>query len=95
VRLTLSLQIRRYPYRSAGPFWPASSATTGPSRRSITSVLRDVTFSEDTAASRTGSGPANLATLRAAIKDAGYLHVPEGRRDHSTPAETLRLRGLD
>ena len=23
------------------------------------------------------------------------LHVPEGRRDHSTPAETLRLHGLD
>jgi hypothetical protein len=34
---------------------------------------------------RTGSGPANLATIRAAIKDAGYLHVPEARRDHSTP----------
>ena len=51
--------------------------------------IRDVTFSEDTPASRTGSGPANLATIRAAIiaaiKDAGYLHVPEGRRDHSTP----------
>ncbi len=61
--------------------------------------VRDVTFSEDTATSRTGSGPANLATIRAAIiaaiKDAGYLHVPEGRRDHSTPAETLRLHGLD
>jgi hypothetical protein len=43
--------------------------------------------------------PANLATIRAAviaaIKDAGYLHVPEGRRDHTTPAETLRLHGLD
>ena len=51
------------------------------------------------ATSRTGSGPANLATIRAAViaalKDAGYLHVPEGRRDHSTPAETLRLHGLD
>ena len=61
--------------------------------------IRDVTFSEDTATSRTGSGPANLATIRAAviaaIKDAGYLHVPEGRRDHTTPAETLRLHGLD
>ena len=31
----------------------------------------------------------------AAIKDAGYLHDPEGRRDHTTPAETLRLHGLD
>ena len=50
--------------------------------------VRDVTFREDTAASRTGSGPANLATIRAAIiaaiKDAGYLHIPEGRRDHTT-----------
>jgi predicted transposase YbfD/YdcC len=61
--------------------------------------IRDVTFTEDTAASRTGSGPVNLATIRAAviaaIKDAGYLHIPEGRRDHTTPAETLRLHGLD
>jgi predicted transposase YbfD/YdcC len=61
--------------------------------------IRDTTFSEDTSASRTGCGPVNLATIRAAviaaIKDAGYLHVPEGRRDHTTPAETLRLHGLD
>ena len=61
--------------------------------------VRDLTFREDAAASRTGSGPANLATIRAAViaalKDAGYLHIPEGRRDHSTPAEALRLRGLD
>jgi predicted transposase YbfD/YdcC len=61
--------------------------------------VRDVTFHEDTATSRTSSGPANLATIRAAViaalKDAGYLHVPEGRRDHTTPAETLRLHGLD
>jgi predicted transposase YbfD/YdcC len=61
--------------------------------------MRDTTFSEDTSTSRTGSGPANLATIRAAIiaavKDAGYLHVPEGRRDHTTPAETLHLHGLD
>jgi predicted transposase YbfD/YdcC len=61
--------------------------------------VRDVTFHEDTSTSRTGSGPANLATIRAAIiaaiKDAGYLHVPEGRRDHTTPAETLHLHGLD
>ena len=61
--------------------------------------IRDVTFNEDTATSRTGSGPANLATIRAAvtaaIKDAGYLHIPEGRRDHTTPAETLHLHGLD
>jgi predicted transposase YbfD/YdcC len=60
--------------------------------------VRDVTFGEDASASRTGSGPVNLATIRAAViaalKDAGYLHVPEGRRDHTTPAETLRLHGL-
>jgi len=61
--------------------------------------VRDVTFGEDAATSRTGSGPVNLATIRAAVtaalKDAGYLHIPEGRRDHTTPAETLRLHGLD
>jgi predicted transposase YbfD/YdcC len=61
--------------------------------------IRDTTFGEDNSASRTSNGPANLATIRAAIiaaiKDAGYLHVPEGRRDHTTPAETLRLHGLD
>ena len=61
--------------------------------------IRDVSFREDTATSRTGQGPANLATIRAAIiaaiKDAGYLHIPEGRRDHTTPAETLRLHGFD
>jgi hypothetical protein len=54
-----------------------------------------VTFSEEAATSRTGSGSANLATIRtatiAATKDAGYLHISEGRRDHTTLAETLRL----
>jgi predicted transposase YbfD/YdcC len=61
--------------------------------------VRDVSFGEDTSASRTSYGPVNLATIRAAItaalKDAGYLHIPEGRRDHTTPAETLRLHGLE
>jgi predicted transposase YbfD/YdcC len=61
--------------------------------------VRDLTFGEDAATSRTGSGPVNLATIRAAItaalKEAGYLHIPEGRRDHTTPAETLRLHGFD
>ena len=46
------------------------------------------------AVSPNGSGPANLATIRAAVtavlKDAGYLHIPDGRRDHTTSAETLR-----
>jgi hypothetical protein len=58
-----------------------------------------VTFGEDSSASRTGNGPVNLATIRAAIiaalKDTGYLHVPEGRRDHTTAAEALCLHGLD
>ena len=61
--------------------------------------FRDISFCEDATTSRTGNGPVNLATIRAAItaaiKDAGYLHIPEGRRDHTTPAETLRLHGLD
>ncbi len=61
--------------------------------------VRDVSFAEDASTSRTGSGPANLATIRAAIisalKNAGYLHIPEGRRDHTTPAEALRLHDLD
>jgi predicted transposase YbfD/YdcC len=61
--------------------------------------VRDMSFGEDASTSRTGSGPVNLATIRAAVtaalKDAGYLHIPEGRRDHTTPAETLRLHGLD
>jgi predicted transposase YbfD/YdcC len=61
--------------------------------------VRDVSSGEDTATSRTGRGPVNLATIRAAIiaalKQAGYLHIPEGRRDHTTPAEALHLHGLD
>jgi predicted transposase YbfD/YdcC len=61
--------------------------------------IRDVSFGEDGSSSRTGHGPVNLATIRAAIitalKDAGYLHIPEGRRDHTTPAEALHLHGLD
>jgi predicted transposase YbfD/YdcC len=61
--------------------------------------VRDVSFGEDSSSSRTGSGPVNLATIRAAviaaIKDAGYLHIPEGRRDHTTAAETLRLHSFD
>jgi hypothetical protein len=54
-----------------------------------------VTFGEDTSTSRTGRGPVNLATIIAALKDAGYLHTPEGRRDQTTPAEALRLHDLD
>jgi predicted transposase YbfD/YdcC len=59
---------------------------------------RDVSFGEDHSTSRTGNGPINLATIREAvinaIKDAGYLHIPEGRRDHITPADALDLHGL-
>ncbi len=66
---------------------------------SIDAHHHDVTSGEDTATDRTGSGPANLATIRAAIiaalKDASYLRIPEGRRDQTTPAETLRLHALD
>jgi hypothetical protein len=79
---------------------PASTAVwassgSSPNEQSLTF---SVTFTEDTATSRTGHGPVNLATIRAAIiaaiKDAGYLHVPEGRRDHTTPADALYLHGL-
>jgi hypothetical protein len=34
------------------------------------------------------------AAITAAIKDAGYVHIPKGRRDHP-PAEALCLHGLD
>jgi hypothetical protein len=61
--------------------------------------VRDVSSGEDASASRTGRGPVNLATIRAAVtaalQDAGYLHIPEGRRDHTIPAETLHLHGFD
>jgi hypothetical protein len=57
-----------------------------------------VSFGEDASTSRTGHGPVNLATLRAAvtaaIQDAGYLYIPEGRRDHTQPLDTLYLHGL-
>ena len=60
--------------------------------------IRDVTFTEDHATSRTGHGPINLATIRNAITNtiraAGYLHIPEGRRDHTRPTEALYLHGL-
>jgi predicted transposase YbfD/YdcC len=60
--------------------------------------IRDLSFGEDSSTSRTGHGPVNLATIRAAIitalTDVGYLHIPEGRRDHLTPAEALYLHGM-
>ena len=30
-----------------------------------------------------------------ALKDVGYLYITEGWRDHTTPAETLRLHRLE
>jgi predicted transposase YbfD/YdcC len=60
--------------------------------------VRDVSFGEDHSTSRTGNGPINLATIRAAIinaiQDAGYLHIPEGRRDHTTASHALYLHEL-
>jgi hypothetical protein len=60
--------------------------------------IRDRSFGEDLATNRTDHGPTNLATLRsavkAALKDVGYLYIPEGRRDHTTVTETLYLHGL-
>ncbi len=60
--------------------------------------IRDVTFTEDHATSRTRHGPINLATIRTAIintiRGAGYLHIPEGRRDHTSPTEALRVHSL-
>jgi predicted transposase YbfD/YdcC len=60
--------------------------------------VRDVTFSEDHRTNRTDHGPINLATIREAIintiHDAGYLYLPEGRRDHTTPIDALYLHGL-
>jgi hypothetical protein len=35
-----------------------------------------------------------MGAIVAAIKDAGYLHVPEGRRDHTTATDALYLHGL-
>jgi len=67
------------------PAWPALRATAGDLARLVREQwsieahhhVRDVTFREDASA----SGPANLATVRAAVtaalKDAEYLHIPE------------------
>jgi predicted transposase YbfD/YdcC len=60
--------------------------------------VRDVSFREDHCTNRTGHGPINLATIREAVSnsihDAGYLYLPEGRRDHTTPIDALYLHGL-
>ena len=60
--------------------------------------VRDVSQAEDASTTRTGRTPTNLATIRAAIINAlrrnGYLHIPEGRRDHPLPIHALALHGL-
>ncbi len=57
--------------------------------------VRDISFKEDRCTNRTGHGPINLATIREAvinsIHDAGYLYIPESRRDHTTPIDALYL----
>ncbi len=35
------------------------------------------------------------AAVIGAIKNAGYLHILEGRGDHTAPAETLRRHGFN
>jgi hypothetical protein len=78
-------------------YWPSLMPLIESLRR--TPLVRPCALSSYTATSRTGRGPANLAAIRAAviaaIKHAGYLHVPEGRRDHTTLAEALHLHGFD
>lgn len=57
--------------------------------------IRGVAFGEDTSTSRTGHGQTNLrGSVINAIKDAGYLDIPEGRRDHVRPIDALYLHGL-
>jgi hypothetical protein len=60
--------------------------------------VRDVSFGEDASTTRTGNAPTNLATIRSAVintlRDAGYPYIPEGRRDHTVPADAVRLHGL-
>ena len=50
-------------------------------------------------ASRTGSEPANLATIRAtidaAIKDAGYLHIPRAAATTPRPPKPSASTGFD
>jgi predicted transposase YbfD/YdcC len=60
--------------------------------------VRDVSQAEDSCTTRTGRTPTNLATIRSAIINTlrrnGYQHIPEGRRDHTSPAAALALHGL-
>jgi hypothetical protein len=57
-----------------------------------------LTFREDATTRRTSSGPANLATICAAviaaIKDAGYLQIPKTEAT-TPPGRNPRLHSLD
>jgi hypothetical protein len=65
----------------------------------MSASVRNGTFGWHHSTGRNGPGPTNLPTIRAAIidaiKGAGYLHTPEGRRDHTTPAKAVYLHGLN
>jgi hypothetical protein len=82
--------------------WRQEIATGRVSRETVYAVT-SLDSAEATAADLArlvrGQWPGNLAAIRAAViaalKDASYLHIPEGCRDHTTPAETFRLHGLD
>jgi hypothetical protein len=60
--------------------------------------VRDVTFGEDAATSRTGRAPAALAIFRGAvinaIRRAGYRYIPSGRRAHKNATTALDLHGF-
>jgi hypothetical protein len=59
----------------------------------VTTAVASWTSDSSSAGALTVWGEPVPATVRAAVI-AGYLHVPEGRRDHTTPAETLRPHRL-
>jgi hypothetical protein len=40
------------------------------------------------------TSPPWRATVITAIKDAGYLYIPEGRRDRTRPIDALYLHAL-
>jgi hypothetical protein len=68
------------PRSAVGQGGPARRTWPGPcsvksGHRPVHHHVHGVTFREDTCASRSDNGPADLATIRATIKDAGYLHV--------------------
>ena len=60
-------------------------------------AIKITRWRKDTATGRTSRQTiyaiTSLTSADATAED--YLHVPEGRRDHVTAAETLRLHGLD